>query len=528
MTSASETRNSHSVAFIIYLIVTAAACGSLVMVIEVLGSRVIGPFFGVSLFVWTSLITVTLVALALGYAAGGLMSDKKSSPSYLYGIIFAAGVLTLFIPYLKGGVLKACVTLGLRIGALTSASVLFGPPLFLLGCVSPYIIKIAAGEMKNIGRTVGIFYAISTIGSFIGTVLTGFVLIAYFRVSSIFGFTGAALICLAAVYFVFFRKKWVMLAAVALPFFFYGEPEHIEKTMPNGTTVNRVYSEDGYYGNVKVVDYIYGEKHTREMMIDGLIQGGIDVKNGMSVYEYSYFLNILPYAVNPSGKNCLVLGLGTGVVPMWYEHLGIRTDVVDIDPKIAQIAARYFGFRISGDVFFSDARYFLSGPGKKYDYLIVDVFNGDTTPAHILSVEAFRLLRQRMTDRGVLAFNLIGSLDDKFVAASIVRTLREVFETVRLYPVFTPDGKEAFGNYTLLAYNFPPVGIDPVLVEKFQVHPLAQETVRKNFAAEYIIPQDTPAMTLSDDYNPIDFFDLKSKEKVRKTILESTDWDILI
>jgi hypothetical protein len=150
----------HSAWFVFFLIVTALLCGSLVMVIEILGSRVIGPFFGVSLFVWTSLITVTLIALAAGYAAGGILSDRKRSPDYLYGIILLAGLFTLLVPALRAPVLRATLPLGLRGGALASALMLFGPSLFLLGCVSPYLIKVAAREMENIGRTVGIFYAV--------------------------------------------------------------------------------------------------------------------------------------------------------------------------------------------------------------------------------------------------------------------------------------------------------------------------------------------------------------------------------
>ncbi|MEE9524173.1 MAG: fused MFS/spermidine synthase, partial [Thermodesulfovibrionales bacterium] len=161
------TDNAHSRPFIYYLFFTALTCGAMIMVIEVLGSKVIGPVFGVSLFVWTSLITVTLVALSAGYAAGGYISDKKDHPDYLYGIIFVAGLLVILIPFAKSIVLRSCQPLGLRMGALTSSTILFGPSLFLLGCVSPYIIKVSARELRNIGRTVGVFYSISTVGSFL-------------------------------------------------------------------------------------------------------------------------------------------------------------------------------------------------------------------------------------------------------------------------------------------------------------------------------------------------------------------------
>jgi len=110
------------------LAVTAALCGALVMVIEVLGSRVIGPFFGVSLFVWTSLITVTLVSLAAGYWLGGVLSASERRADLLFGAIAAAGALALAVPLLKRAVLTAALGLGLRAGALASALALFGRP----------------------------------------------------------------------------------------------------------------------------------------------------------------------------------------------------------------------------------------------------------------------------------------------------------------------------------------------------------------------------------------------------------------
>ena len=118
-----------------FLMLTTTLCGGLVMVVEVLGARVIGPYFGVSLFVWTALITVTLLSLSAGYAIGGYWADCKPSPGWLYGIIAASGVLVILVPTLKPWVIQATVPMGLRAGALASAILLFAPALLLLGCV---------------------------------------------------------------------------------------------------------------------------------------------------------------------------------------------------------------------------------------------------------------------------------------------------------------------------------------------------------------------------------------------------------
>lgn len=519
----------HSKGFIAYLVTTAALCGALVMVVEVIGSRVIGPFFGVSLFVWTSLISVAMVALAVGYAIGGRLSDRKSSPDWLYGIIMLAGVLVMLIPIFKGPVLQVSIPLGLRWGALTSAFLLFGPPLFLLGCVSPYVVKIAAREMHNIGRTVGTFYAISTVGSVVGTLLTGFVLIAYLGVNQIFLLAGTLLIALSVGYFIFFRRKWAAVFAAILPFLLLPQESHISKVMPDGTKVERIVDRDGYYGNLKVVDYSYLEKHNREMLIDGMVQGGIDKHNGLSTYEYPYLLQFLPFALNPDGKKCLVIGLGAGLVPNWYQAQGISTEVVDIDPAVVELAHKYFDFNPAIPVHIEDARYFLIDTTQTYDYLIIDVFNGDTTPGHLLSIEAMRLAKQRMTENGVLAINLVGSIKHHtLMTASIVKTLESVFDQVVVYPVFNPASGDGTGNIELIAYNGLPRTPQFERIKNSGIHPFAKDLVLASMQQTFSFPPQTPAIVLTDDYNPVDFYDQWLKERVRKTILDTTDFDILL
>lgn len=519
----------HSKGFIAFLIATAALCGALVMVLEVLGSRVIGPFFGVSLFVWTSLITVTMVALAAGYAIGGHLSDRKSSPDWLYGIIMVSGILVILIPVLKGPILQFGLPLGLRWGSLVSAFMLFGPALFLLGCVSPYVVKIAAREMHNIGRTVGSFYAISTIGSVIGTLLTGFVLIAYLGVNHIFLLTGSLLIALSMVYFLFFRRKWAAALAAILPFLLLPHETHVSKVMADGTHVERIADRDSFYGNLKVVNYSYQATHNRELVIDGLVQGGMDMGSALSVYEYSYLLQFLPYALKPDGKNCLVIGLGAGLVPAWYKAQGVNTEVVDIDPAVVELARGYFGFNPAIPVHIEDARYFLSKTAQRYDYMIMDVFNGDTTPGHLLSIEAMRLVKQRMAPDGILAVNLVGSLKHHtLMTASVVKTLQSVFNQVAIYPTFDPALGEGTGNLEIVAYDGAHRSLQLDRINKFAIHPSAERMVRLSMQQPFAFPQQTPALVLSDDYNPVDFYDLWLKEQVRKIILDTTDFDILL
>ncbi|MBF0127922.1 MAG: fused MFS/spermidine synthase, partial [Magnetococcales bacterium] len=173
-----------------------ALCGALVMMIEILGSRVVGPFYGVGLFVWTSLIAVTLLALAMGYVIGGRLADRLRAERLLPWPIALAGLLLVSLPFWKGALLTATHPLGLRLGAFVSTLLLFGPPLLLLGCVTPLIVKIAAPDRERLGRVVGGLTALSTLGSVAGTVVTGFFLVPQLGVERIFQVSGLLLVAL--------------------------------------------------------------------------------------------------------------------------------------------------------------------------------------------------------------------------------------------------------------------------------------------------------------------------------------------
>lgn len=286
-----------------FLIVTALVCGAQVMMIEVLGSRVIGPFFGVSLFVWTALIAVALLALAAGYAAGGILADRGSAPDLLYGIILVSGLLVAAIPILKTPVLRVAGDFGLRSGALASAALLFGPSLFCLGCVSPFLARLATRDLSTLGRTVGLLSALSTAGSFAGTVLAGFVLIERFGVDATLAALGAVLVALALAWFLLFRRRWatLVLALPLLALVALLPPARgvVSKTLPGGVRAKRTVNRDTFYGNLKVIDYEAGASRTRAMLIDGQIQGGVDLVDGRSPYAYAYFLQYLPPALAP-------------------------------------------------------------------------------------------------------------------------------------------------------------------------------------------------------------------------------------
>jgi spermidine synthase len=240
-------------------------------------------------------------------------------------------------------------------------------------------------------------------------------------------------------------------------------------------------------------------------------------------------LQALPVAVHAEGRRCLVIGLGAGVVPRWYQARGIATDVVDIDPDVVALARKYFGFDDRSRVFVEDARAFLGRAGERYDYLILDVFSGDTTPGHLLSLEAMRLAKARLNDRGVMAINLIGSLGAHAdMSHAVINTLRAVFANVVVYPLFAAGESDAAGNMILLAYDGAPRAPGAGELRRLAVHPMAATLVRQALLQPLPLPGRLPGAVLTDDYNPIDVRDLWIKEWLRKAILDTTHIDILL
>jgi len=315
---------------------------------------------------------------------------------------------------------------------------------------------------------------------------------------------------------------------LVFPFLGQGKAD-LTITLPTGVRAEILFDKDTHYGNMKVVDYTYGRWHTRELLVDGTVQTGMDMKSGQAVYSYPYLVSILPYSLHPEGRRCLVIGLGGGVVADWYMRKGIVTDVVDIDPDIVDAAKVYFSFRSNGKISIEDARYFLSRSEETYDYVVLDVFSGEAAPAHVMSLQALKTLRARMTEKGVLAINFIGKLkgDDR-MTESVVKTLRQVYSHVEIYPFFEPVDSGAIGNMVLVAYDGDERKLSPGLMEGQRIHPFVIDEVKKAYGRKLNMPESPEAILLSDDYNPIDCYDNEVKEFIRENVIQGTDWRILL
>jgi spermidine synthase len=484
------------------------------MVLELLGARVLAPYYGSSLFVWSSLITVTLVALAIGYWLGGIVADRRPRPVLLYAIIALAGLATAVIAPTRGPVLQATDALGLRGGSLSSAFILFTAPLLLLGMVSPFAVKLSTVSLGRLARTAGKLYSVSTAGSFVGTLAAGFLLIPTFEVRTILLGIAIALVAVSLVFLALLRRgrpstvTAVLLAAIAVL------TPGSQGMRALGDTV-LVAKEPSFYGEIRIVD----KGPLRFLLIDGGMQSGIDTRNGLCAIEYPYVIETLAYRLRPEGSRALVIGLGAGVIPDAMANWGVASDIVEIDPKIIAVAREHFGFDPSGHaVHVGDGRRLLEETSERYDYVILDAFAGEMVPIHLLSREAFESARAAMEPGGILILNYVGYREGPHsrVAMSIAETLRAVFDSVETFAAGTPG--DYGGNVFVASDAWIDVGAatraGPL---PFPVH----EAIRES--ATTIRPSDLPggpAIVFTDDHNPIDLWDVTGREHWRRDTME--------
>lgn len=503
----------------IFLYVIVSITGAAVMMIELMGTRIIGPFYGVSLFVWSSLISVTLLALAIGYYVGGLLADKQGIIR-LSHVIFLAAIFTGIIPLMSSGVLSATNSLGLRAGAFASALILFSPCLILLGMAGPYVIKMATSRLEGVGFVVGSVYAISTLGSVFGTLLLGFYLLPLAGIRLILLCISLTLLLLAlSLAFYELRRLhlavkpvlWVVfslaVAAVLTGVYLLHEQRVVKDY--------RVLSDvESHYGWVRVVDQPY--ERVRWLLSDSSTIGAESLDTGNGLLSYQHIVGLLPRFL-PEASNALLIGLGSGHLVGVLDRQGITTDAIEIDPEVARVASKYFNFKPTGDLIIGDARYQVTKLDKQYDLIIHDCFTGGTEPIHLLSVEMLQTLKSLLKENGVLALNMIGFLEgaDKIAVEAVALTLDAVFAHRR---VFVSEPGEEFNDIVFLVSNSP-AALKPHKNNKHIERELAKKEISINTENAFVV---------TDDYNPLENLQVAKAEHYRELLMKRLGKEILL
>lgn len=440
--------------------------GALVMVLEMVGARVMAPHLGTSVIIWTSLIGVVLACLAMGSWLGGRIADRTVSRSRLATILAWAGcgsVLTGLFHSTVGSVVTEFVP-NLHVAAVVCAVVLLAMPATFFGMVTPYIIRLRMADLASSGRTVGNLYALSTMGSILGTFLGGFVLVSWFDSTHILLGTGVGMFMLsllASLRPMGGRVALLVLACLGG----WGVSSYDAFQLAAGGP----RAIETPYNHIRVVRGIDHEGRPLLCLATdpGRFQSAMyeDDPTGLAL-PYTRFFALGPF-LRPDATNVLMLGGGAYSVPRWLlagrsslAASTLQVDVVELDPGMTRVAKEHFGLvddpRLR--VFHEDARTFCNRNTAQYDLVFVDVFGSCyTVPFHAGTLEAVASMRRAVRDDGVLIMNVIASLegDAGQLFQSIHAGLSRHFAEIHVFAVTDPGNTSVVQNLMLVALPTP-------------------------------------------------------------------------
>ncbi|MEZ5199650.1 MAG: fused MFS/spermidine synthase [Bacteroidales bacterium] len=481
--------------------------GALTMIFELAGARVLGPYYGTSIFVWTSLIGVVMGSLSAGYWFGGWYSTQRSDYVPLFWMLLIASVFVLVTATGHDYILKRIIKYvpGFRTRIFASALFLFGPASVFFGMILPYAIKIKINNVRTSGSAVGNLYALSTLGSILGTFMAGFVLVPAYGYANILYSISAVLIIFSLLTFIPTRK-WVFATAIA----FCGALLTILWIKENSRDIDYV-DVDTQYNRVIIyntTDQPTGRPVKMLKVNDERSSAMFTDKDDDLVFEVLKYYRLAEH-FNKELKSSLMIGGSGYAFPKDYlsRYPEASIDVVEIDPGLTALAKQYFKLpddpRLS--IFHEDGRTYLNRCTKKYDAVFMDAYKSMITiPYQLTTIEAIKKIHDVLTEKGAVYANVISSLDyetNYFLRAELA-TYREVFPYVYLfavqYPNPTEEEKKYFQNIMLVASKTEiPSGTSE------------NEAINTYLSNRIYLEETGEIEILTDEYAPVEYYAAK-------------------
>jgi spermidine synthase len=435
-----------------YLIVfIASAC---IMILELVAGRIVAPYVGVSLYTWTTIIGVVLAGISLGNYSGGRLADRWGSPRLL-GILFLLAGLTSFGvlavdwlgPFTPGG-----WPIVLQIVVLVTA--LFFIPCVILGAISPVVAKLAVRDLATTGATVGKIYAAGTVGSIIGTFLTGFVLIAWFGTHVIVWGVALVLIGMGTVFLA--RGRWAPVLAVGL-LVSAGSYAAVHQGWLQGPC-----NLQTNYFCIKVTEQERNGQRVRVLVLDRLVHSYTSLDDPTQLvygYERMYAEATVYRAQQDDHLRALFIGGGGYTFPKYMEALypGSDLDVIEIDPGVTLVAHKLLGLPEDTAIvsYNEDARKFMEAdPSAPYDLIMGDAFNDFSVPYHLTTQEFNARVQAWLADDGLYLVNIIDGPRREFLR-SYVHTLRQTFPHVYVAPTSAGWRASPRTTFVVIGANAP-------------------------------------------------------------------------
>ncbi|MBL0161472.1 MAG: fused MFS/spermidine synthase [Bryobacterales bacterium] len=476
--------------------ITVFISGAVVLILELVASRILAPYLGSSLYVWTSLIGVILGSLSLGYWLGGRWADRDPHPRKLALTLMGAAAAVALIPIAQGPLLSALAggEGDARWSSLAGA-LLFAGPAVLLGVVSPYAARLRMTSVASAGSTVGSLYAISTLGSIAGAFAAGFWLIPNIGGTRLvytlsLCLLGCSALCAPRVLHRA-RLGVLVLWCISVWYFVAAPPVWAsgQLLLERDTAYQRLLVFDLPLKNrqpVRVLAMGFSEYHSA-MFLDRPQELALDYVRFFSMARY----------LRPGMKRVLCVGGGALSFP---RHLlatlpEVSVDVVELDPGVSRVAEEYFQFRSDPRLrlFHEDGRVFLNRVGERYDAVFLDVFWGRTIPQQLATVESAQRIAAHLAPDGILLVNFVSAMEGpggEFFRHEYA-TLRQVFPRILVFPVFYPRDAAKVQNLVVVAAAGP----DAVQLTAPELRPYLANLWTGTVAA---------APVLTDDFAPVE------------------------
>jgi spermidine synthase len=482
--------------------------GASIMIIEIAANRLLSPLFGNSVYTWTSLIGVILISFSVGGYLGGWLTDKRADFSLLGWLLAGAAVMTCFIPAVHAVVAPMCADSGLIAGPLTVSVLVFAIPGILLGAISPASVRLFSSLQQDahVGFAAGTISMLGSLGSFVGTFLTGFFLLGAFGVKAIFLGSAVVLLLLAGLAFLASRQPVIGQLPVwisALIAGGLGGTADIHAKADLG--MKTLFAQDSFYHRVQVQETGEGSFARRYLMLDSTHEGGMTSQTGEIIMDYQAYWQIPTLKEGFQMQRALFLGAGAfGMPEALSKHWPqAEVDVVEIDPLVIQAGRDFFKLnehpRVHAHA--DDARRFLRQVGdKRYDMIFGDAYNGvQAIPVHLASQEFFQLVKDRLTPHGIFVMNAITAVEGpkSGLLASMLTTLRAVFPHVEAFAV---------GGLPREPQNVILVATQSDWQAQLTPYQHERGTLAHRLTRSYVpdlrLPQSGTLIT--DDYNPVD------------------------
>ena len=425
--------------------------GASVMSAELFGAKMLAPYFGSSLFVWATVMAVTLGGLAAGYFTGGYFAEKNKQNNLLFYILLIAAAFTALMPLSSKFVLVLTSPFNLLPAIIISTILFLMPPVFLMGMISPLLIEKLSDVGHHAGKVSGSIYAISTLGGIIATFAMGFYIIPNFGLTKPAYCTGLCLAILPLFAILNQKKK-----AISIGLFFLLLGISLFQKNSSKSDIKILYQQEGLLGQIMVVDYpVYESQNTpkyyiRMMMFNRVIQtfyNKVDTAN-----KYFPYVSLM---VNEStnqikGRKALLLGLGGGCVANELIKNNFNVEAVELDERVKIAAASYFDLNPKTKVYIDDARRYINNSSTKYDLIIFDVFKGEENPAHIITKESIASIKKNLNPNGMIVVNGYGyrTGDKSNGMKSSVKTIQHAGFYTEILPSTI---KEEEGNLLIFA-----------------------------------------------------------------------------